>query len=239
MGPAGGEAAAELGEGGEVESGVVELEAEGVLPVDAAADGVGGLAIGEVLGELHDGDQGELPGGQCGLSAPGVEVGEVGVAEDGSEFVAEPEVGIPLGEGGAGDAGGQLGDGRDEIGFPRHDGSQSGRRNSGLRHYYHLLPMISIMFPVVTIQRSRCQLEDPGGGNSPPGSAACAGSASAHHAFMNQKIMPRSATRALVTGVGRPARKYQSLPTCVRRPGVSVTLVWSPLARGVFTTAER
>ena len=132
FGPAGGEAAAELGEDGEVESGVVELEAEGVLPVDAAADGVGGLSIGEVLGELHDGDQGEPPGGQCGLSAPGVEVGEVAVAEDGAEFVAEPEVGIPLGEGGAGDAGGQLGDGRDGAGLQGHGGTSgwSARRHS-------------------------------------------------------------------------------------------------------------
>ena len=48
-----------------------------------------------------------------------------------------------------------------------------------------------------------------------------------HHAFMNHKIMPKSATR-FVTGVGRPARKYQSLPRWVRMPGVSVTLVWSP-----------
>ena len=92
FGPAGGEAGAELGEDGEVEAGVVELQAEGVLPVDAAADGVGGLAIGEVLGELHDGDQGELPGGQCGLSAPGVEAGEVGVAE--GVFCMSPRKGI-------------------------------------------------------------------------------------------------------------------------------------------------
>ena len=40
FGPGGGEAAAELREGGEVEPGVVELEPEGVFPVDAAADGV-------------------------------------------------------------------------------------------------------------------------------------------------------------------------------------------------------
>ncbi len=64
-------------------------------------------------------------------------------------------------------------------------------------------------------------------------------SATAHHAFMNQKIMPMSATRSLVTGVGKPARKYQSLPRCVRTPGVSVTLVWWPLAREVFTTVDR
>ena len=51
------------------------------------------------------------------------------------------------------------------------------------------------------------------------------GSASAHHAFMNQKIMPISPTRSLVTGVGSPARKYQSFPRWVRIPGVSVMLV--------------
>jgi hypothetical protein len=125
-GPVGGEAAAELGEGGEVESGIVELEPEGVLPVNTTADGVGGLSIGEVLGELQDGDQSELPGGQSGLSAPGVEVGEVAVAEDRSEFISESEVGIPLGEGGAGDAGGQLGDVWDEAGLQGH-GCTSGR----------------------------------------------------------------------------------------------------------------
>lgn len=70
---------------------VVELKPEGVLPVDAAADGVGGLSIREILGELHHGDQGELPGGQSGLSAPGVEFGEVGVAEDRFELVPEPD----------------------------------------------------------------------------------------------------------------------------------------------------
>jgi hypothetical protein len=67
---------------------------------------VGGAAVGEALGELHDGDQGELPGEQRGPSAARVEVGEVAVAEDGAERVAEPEVGVSLGEGGAGDVGG-------------------------------------------------------------------------------------------------------------------------------------
>ena len=121
--PTGGEAAAELGEDGEVESGVVELEPEGVLPVDPPANGVGGPSIGEILCELHDGDQGELPGGQCGLSASGIEVGEVAIAEDGSEFVSEPEVGVSLGEGGAGDAGGQLRNGRDGAGLEGHGGT--------------------------------------------------------------------------------------------------------------------
>jgi len=71
LGPGGGEAAPELGEGGGVEFGVIELESEGVIPVDAPADGVGGLAIGEVLGELQDGDQGALPGGGVGCPRRG------------------------------------------------------------------------------------------------------------------------------------------------------------------------
>jgi hypothetical protein len=64
--------------------------------VDATADGIGGLAIGAVLDELNDGDQGELPGWQCGLSAPGVELGEVGAAAGGPELIPEVGVGIPL-----------------------------------------------------------------------------------------------------------------------------------------------
>ena len=56
---------------------------------------------------------------------------------------------------------------------------------------------------------------------------------------MNQMIMPKSATRCVVTGVGKPARKYQSQPRCVRMPGVSVTLVGVPLPlMGLLATAE-
>ena len=66
----------------------------------------------------------------------------------------------------------------------------------------------------------------PGGrGSSPRARRSAPGPGSTHHAFMNQKIMPMSPIRALVTGVGRPARKYQSRPRCVRIPGVSVALV--------------
>ena len=44
-----------------------------------------------------------------------------------------------------------------------------------------------------------------------------------HHAFMNQKIIPMSPSRCVVTGVGKPAWKYQSFPRWVRMPGVSVS----------------
>ena len=114
---AGEQAGAELAEHGGVEPRVGQLEAEQVLPVDAGADGVGGAAVGEVLAELEDGDQGQPPGREGGLASAGIEVGEVGVVEDGAEFVAEPEIGIAVGKGGAGDAGGVLGDGWDGAGL--------------------------------------------------------------------------------------------------------------------------
>jgi hypothetical protein len=44
-------------------------------------------------------------------------------SEDGSELVAEPEVGIPLGEGGAG---GQLGDVGEGLGFRDTDAPRGG-----------------------------------------------------------------------------------------------------------------
>jgi hypothetical protein len=62
LGPAGDEAGAELAEDREVEAGVVQLQAQEVLPVDAGADGVGGLAIGEPLGVLEGRDQRQSPG---------------------------------------------------------------------------------------------------------------------------------------------------------------------------------
>ena len=89
------------------------------------------------------------------------------------------------------------------------------------------------MLLVITFPRSRCQHKGPRGRELPRGARRLApGSASAHHAFMNQKIMPMSPTRWLVNGVGSPARKYQSFPTWVRMPGVSVTLVWLTVAKG-------
>ena len=110
LGPAGGEAGAELGEGGEVEPGVVELEPKGILPVDAAADGVGGLAIGEPLDVLEDGGQSQPCRRSGRLSAGGEEVGELVVAVEATELVGDAEAKGALGEGGLCDASGLFGD---------------------------------------------------------------------------------------------------------------------------------
>src|SRR3954454_18291826 len=63
------QAGAELAEDGVVEAGIGQFQSQGVLPVDAATDGIGGLAVGETLDVLEDGDGGQPCGGGGGLSA--------------------------------------------------------------------------------------------------------------------------------------------------------------------------
>ena len=46
----------------EVNAGVRQLKAEGILPIQAAADGIGGLAVGASLDVWHDHHQRETPG---------------------------------------------------------------------------------------------------------------------------------------------------------------------------------
>ena len=125
LGTSGEQARAKLTEDGGIEPRVGQFEPERVFPVDPGADGVGGWSVGEVLSELEDGDQCQPPGRGRGLPLERIEVGEVGVVEDGAEFVAEPEVGTSGGESGAGDAGGILGDGRDESELKRHGAASS------------------------------------------------------------------------------------------------------------------
>jgi hypothetical protein len=50
------EAGAEFTQDGAIEAGIGQFKGKGVLPVNAGADGVGRLSVGEILGELEDGD---------------------------------------------------------------------------------------------------------------------------------------------------------------------------------------
>ena len=110
------QAGAELAEHGVIEAGIGQFQAQGVLPVDAAADGVGGLAIGEALDVLEDGGQGQPGGRSRGLAAGGEQIGELVVAVERSEFIGDAEAEGALGEGGVGDAPGLFGDRRSPAG---------------------------------------------------------------------------------------------------------------------------
>src|SRR4051794_1034031 len=107
--------ATELAQDREVKSRVGQLQAQGVLPVDAAADGVGGLAVGEALDVLEDGSDGEPSRRGGRLSAGGEQLGELVVAVERSEFIGDAEAKGAFGEGGLGDALGLFGDGKRRL----------------------------------------------------------------------------------------------------------------------------
>jgi hypothetical protein len=121
LGPALQQPRAELAQNGEVEAGVFEFQAEGVLPVDARAHGVGGLPVREALGELHHAHQDQPPRGQGRLPAPREEAGEVLVLPHDPQLVPHPSVGRPLREGGQGHAGGLFGNGANGLGAQGDD----------------------------------------------------------------------------------------------------------------------
>jgi hypothetical protein len=51
------QALTEIVQQGEVESGIAQLQAQGVLPIHASAHGIGALTVGEPFDILHHGDQ--------------------------------------------------------------------------------------------------------------------------------------------------------------------------------------
>jgi hypothetical protein len=70
-----------------VEAGVYEFQAERVLPVDPAANGVGSLSVGQPLGELQHRDQGQPPRGEGRLAARREQRGKFLVLVDRTEPV--------------------------------------------------------------------------------------------------------------------------------------------------------
>ncbi len=114
-----------LAEDTKVKARVGQLEAEQVLPIDPRPDRLSRLSIAQVLAELHQRDQGQPPGWTGRLTLLGIEVGEVAIHEDRPERVAQGEIGAAFGKGGASDAGGLLGHGRDRLLWVERHGEAS------------------------------------------------------------------------------------------------------------------
>ena len=90
LGMASQQAPPELGEHAEVKAGVVKLEPQSVLPVDARAHGVGGLPVAHVLEKLQHRDECQSPGCQRRLPATWIQSSEILVAVQIGELVAQP-----------------------------------------------------------------------------------------------------------------------------------------------------
>jgi hypothetical protein len=82
------------------------------LPVDARPDRVGRLPVRKTFRELEDRDQGQAPGRLGGPAAGRKEGDERFVVEDGVQLIPHPHVEVATGKGGAGDAGGFVGNRR-------------------------------------------------------------------------------------------------------------------------------
>jgi len=113
--PSRGELADGLGEDREVETGVAQLQAEGLRPVDAGTDGLGGLAIREVLSKLQHGHQRKSPGCFSQAAAGSEHLGETRVIKDRTEFIAHADGQTALGDGSAGNSGGFSGHGTNRV----------------------------------------------------------------------------------------------------------------------------
>lgn len=85
-----GETVAEVGQHAVMESGIVQLHRHGVLEVDATADCLGGLPVRQAEQELQHTDGGQLSGREPRAPIPWVPVGEVLVAPQPIEAVANP-----------------------------------------------------------------------------------------------------------------------------------------------------
>ena len=96
-----------------VEAGIGAFQPEDVFPINAAADGIRGLAIGEAFGKLEHGDQSQARRCFCGLTAPREERRELRVLVDSAETVGYLHVEVPARERGTGNT---LGFFRDRIG---------------------------------------------------------------------------------------------------------------------------
>jgi hypothetical protein len=89
----------ELAQRREVEAGIVQLQAQRVLPVDPRVHRLDGLPVGQVLRELQQRDQGQLRRGEGRLAEHGEERREVLIGVEPPQLVVHPEVGLPLREG--------------------------------------------------------------------------------------------------------------------------------------------
>jgi hypothetical protein len=125
------QSAAKFAEDRGIEPGISELQAQHIFPVDAAAHGMRGLAIGEPFGELEDGHECQLPGGLCRLPVCGEERQKGVIRKQCVQFIGHAQVPVALGKRGAGDTDRFRGDRFDrrwaKHGTPPWRGMQSSR----------------------------------------------------------------------------------------------------------------
>ena len=91
---------AKIVEEGEVEAGVVQVEAQRIFPIHTAPDRIGGLPIRQAFDILHDHHQGQAPGGDLhGAALWGVEIGKELIVIERAKLGAEIDIKVAFGKG--------------------------------------------------------------------------------------------------------------------------------------------
>ena len=85
-----------------MEARISEGQSEDIFPINAAADGIGGLAIREAFSKLEDRDQCQARWRLCGLTARREERCKLRVVVDSAETVGHLHVDVPARERGTG-----------------------------------------------------------------------------------------------------------------------------------------
>ena len=95
--------ATELAQDGVIETGILQLETERVLPNHARAYGIRCLAVGQILDKLERGDQCLSPRALGWLAAFREQVRELVVSDEGLQLVSHAHVRVPGREGRTGE----------------------------------------------------------------------------------------------------------------------------------------
>ena len=106
------QAGTKLAQDGMVEARVGEFSPQDIFPINAAADGICGLAIRQPFGKLEDRGEGQPGRRLCRLAARREERGELRIVVDGAEPVGHLHIDIAMGKCGMGNA---LGVSRNQI----------------------------------------------------------------------------------------------------------------------------
>jgi hypothetical protein len=88
---------------------IAQLQAQGILPVNARPHGVCRLPVTQILGKLHHTHQRQLPRMQRRLPFAGVDQSEEVIGKEGAQFIADAHVHVATGKRGASNAGGLSG----------------------------------------------------------------------------------------------------------------------------------
>jgi hypothetical protein len=115
------DAVAEVVQQGEIKARIGQLQAEQVLPIDAAPHSIGGLAVGQALHVLHDQHERLSPGSDLdGCPLLGKPGRKLSIGKDCTQLITNGQVDVPIGKNRFGSSSSGIRNGRDRLNMQSH-----------------------------------------------------------------------------------------------------------------------